>query len=79
MSARCEHPQCGICLKRECQQSMYEPRFKRYGNVWVCGNSCLTTAVEVAYHAACRLGAAIEKPCGKNKKDSAAVLSEVQP
>jgi hypothetical protein len=73
---QCNHPQCCICLKRECQQTVYERRFKKYGNHHVCGESCLATAVSVAYYAACRLGGAQEKPCGREAKDSAAVLSE---
>jgi hypothetical protein len=60
----CEHPQCCICLKRECQQTRFQPRFKRYGGLPVCGDSCLATAVSVAYSAACRLGGCQEKPCG---------------
>ena len=72
----CHHPQCCICLKRECQQTMFVPRFKRYGGLLVCGDSCLSTAVSVAYAAACRLGGCQDKPCGRSTKDSAAVLSE---
>ena len=71
----CEHPQCCICLKRECQQTVYEPRFKKYGLLHVCGASCLTTAVSVAYEAARRLGCPQDKPCGRKQKDSAAVLT----
>jgi len=52
----CDHPQCCICLKRECQQSAFQPRFKKYGMHYVCGESCITTAVSVAYEAARRLG-----------------------
>ena len=62
----CEHPQCCICLKRECQQSQYVPRFKKYGGLLICGDSCLSTAVSVAYSAACKLGGCQEQPCGKN-------------
>jgi hypothetical protein len=72
----CDHRQCCICLRRECQQSIYEPRFKSYGGLFVCGNSCLSTAVHVTYEAACRLGGVRDKPCGREVKDSAAVLSE---
>lgn len=73
----CDHPQCCICLKRECQQNFYAPRFKRYGGLVVCGESCLGTAVSVAYAAACKLGGTQEQPCcGRAIKDSAAVLSE---
>ena len=65
----CEHPQCCICLKRECQQSKFERRFKPFtGGLYVCGESCLNTAVHVAYEAACRLGGVQEKPCGKHAK-----------
>jgi hypothetical protein len=74
----CNHPQCCICLKRECQQLVYEPRFKSYGELYVCGASCLGTAVHVAYEAAVRLGCPEEKPCGRNLTDSAATLSESQ-
>jgi hypothetical protein len=73
----CEHPQCCICLKRECQQSIYERRFKTYGGLHVCGNSCLATALAVAYNAACRLGGVQDKPCGRETVDSAATLSQI--
>src|ERR1017187_8923036 len=66
----CEHPQCCICLKRECQQGYLQPRFKRYGGLLVCGDSCLSTAVSVAYAAACKLGGCQEKPCGNVGKAS---------
>lgn len=72
----CEHPQCCICLKRECQQSKFQPRFRKYGGHYVCGESCLATAVSVAYDAACRLGGVTDNPCGKAMQGSAAVLSE---
>lgn len=62
---KCEHNQCCICLKRECQQSILQPRFKKFGTHYVCGQSCITTAISVAYEAACRLGGVTEKPCGK--------------
>lgn len=71
----CDHPQCCICLARECQQTIYQPRFRQYGGHYVCGESCLGVAVRVAYHAACALGGTVEKPCGKDMKDSTAVWS----
>lgn len=74
----CEHPQCCICLKRECQQSKFEPRFRSYGGLYVCGDSCVRTAINVAYDAACKLGGAVDKPCGCGTKDSAAILSEAR-
>lgn len=65
----CEHPQCCICLKRECQQSFREPRFRRIGGHVICGDGCISTAISVAYAAACRLGGVGEKPCGAPAKE----------
>lgn len=72
----CNHPQCCICLKRECQQSMFERRFMSFGGLFVCSESCIRTAISIAYEAACRLGCPEDKPCGRTTKDSAAALSE---
>ncbi len=66
VSENCEHPQCCICLKRECQQSAHRP-FQKHGSLYVCGGSCLATAVKVAYQAACSLGSPEDKPCGKRE------------
>jgi hypothetical protein len=60
----CNHRQCCLCLKRECNVNR---RFMRYGELYVCGDSCIATAINVAYHAACRLGGAQEQPCGVKK------------
>lgn len=79
MSDQCGHPQCCLCLKRECQQSAYLPRFKRFAGLFVCGESCLSTAVHVAYEAARRLGTVEEKPCGRDQPNSAAILTDGVP
>lgn len=68
----CNHAQCCICLKRECQQSLCLPRFKRFGSYVICGESCIQTAIDAAR----RLGGVQEQPCGRAVKDSADVLSE---
>ena len=44
--------------------------FQKYGGLYVCGDSCLSTAVRVAYNAACALGCPEEKPCGIRKEQS---------
>lgn len=62
---KCNHAQCCICLERECQIPISQPRFRKFGGLTVCGESCITTAIAVTYHAACRLGVVTEKPCGK--------------
>ena len=61
-SMNCQHTQCCLCLKRECQGT---ERFRSYGGLYVCGESCVNMAVSLAYNAACRLGGATEKPCGR--------------
>ena len=64
VSPSCNHQQCCICLKRQCQaERPYE--FKRFGEFIVCGTSCVIAALSVAYYAACRLGGNVEQPCGK--------------
>lgn len=63
----CEHPQCCICLKRECQDKRGWTRFQKYGSLYVCSESCIRSALNVAYHAACTLGCPEEKPCGKEQ------------
>ena len=68
ITVNCEHPQCCICLKRECQQTYLQPRFKKYGGLPVCGDSCLSIAVSIAYAAACKLGGCQEKQCGVAKE-----------
>ena len=56
---------------------MFGPRFRKYGGYWICSEACLAKAVRVAYHAACALGGAVDRPCGRANKNSAAVLSEL--
>lgn len=62
---RCDHKQCCLCLRRECQISPAERHFRVLGGYMVCGESCIITAISVAHNAACRLGGVTEKPCGK--------------
>lgn len=64
-SKQCEHRQCCICLKRECNRP--GKRFMDYGSYIVCSDSCVIAAISVAYYAACRLGGAIEEDCGKKR------------
>ena len=57
----CNHKQCCLCLKRECN---VHRNFIQYGSLYVCGSSCVSTAVHLAYKAACMFGGAQEIPCG---------------
>lgn len=58
----CEHNQCCLCLKRECQ---LHRNFKRFAGLMVCGDSCISRAVSLAHKAACMFGGDTEQPCGK--------------
>lgn len=70
MTNKCKHPQCEICLERECHRKFAE-RFKKYGPFIVC-RACVLKCISWSHTTACRWGGgyADGKECGEKPAPS---------